>query len=214
VDGALNVVVKEDFYTRVTEFKRIVKWWCSRSPLRYSKVKHRFGKVDVFINEVWIQCVVSFADNSMFMHTFGTHVINSCAWCLAKPIKKAAIPLEIAEHIGRKQNNIITHTDKDRSEGEFRYAFWKNAKNVLTKRQFYIVWHLAGVGIQRKTIAEITKHLGISRSYVFQIMKQSVRRLHKKGVLDALEINMQKVRSQKIKGEYAHLLLEHVLDME
>ena len=225
------MVTRDDLIERADEVTHLIKWWVSRSKLRYHRVR-KHGTTGDFISDVWVRMLSNLKDQKEVDCSLATIVLNSCQWEIVCPKRLGTKRTWEARERIRQAEDVQSYHRIENYDGEQLVEFVSNKelKNIiaellrsLTWRQAVIVRARLGLlGDKEMTLEEIGSLLKIGRERVRQIELQGLKKLQDHTREDKLrpfyaeqietvrrKVSVKK-RQQLLKTEYGRVLLEEL----
>ena len=166
---------------RRREVTALIKWWCSKSSMRYHLLMLRFGSYHDFINEIWSKMLQSVRDGRELDVNFTTFVVNHAGWTLFSHLGAPSVTKRIRFQrkisLGRPvQPDDATYRE---SSPEFMLRdVLMDVLRTLTQREREIVELRFGLRDEpEKTLEEVAKVFGLTRERIRQIEAKAIKKL-------------------------------------
>lgn len=223
------MITRAVILSRIDEVTHLIKWWVSRSDVRFARVRE-FGEISDFTNDVWCKLLTDFrSEQTSVIATLPTVVCNSCKWTsvswqrignVKTRIRKAQFRATFRNACKLKPWHKIKSHDEMHEQCDARLlqsAIAKNLRSLTWREAVIIRAHFGLFGDEQLTYEQIGMILNISRERVRQIEAGGISKLQKydramtmRAFVDAKHIT-QKRMDRLAKTEYGKVLLDELM---
>lgn len=223
------MITRDVLIERQCEVSHLIKWWVSRSDLRYARVRE-FGELGDFANDVWAKLLFDFRiPGHVVEATLSTVVTTCCKWTSVSfhrigdsnsRQRRYAFRCRLRDggHVRSWHRTVTDDHVIDHTENRLRDEQIARSLRSLTWREASIIRaHFGLLGETPMTYEQIGKALKISRERVRQIEARGLRKLQKYdranaliGFTDTDHLTLKRIEKLN-KTEYGKVLLDELM---